>query len=141
MNRVYYCTLPPFFIFNILVTTTLFVLCFFVTRLSLLFGQFNYGTEGILDLTHKRLFTISSVVRLLEQEGYRLHKVMGVPPPIPKALGDNMVGRVLMGVAGFLAWLWPGMFAYQIYAEAGFLPPLGKLVALTIGSSSAKSGE
>lgn len=109
---------------------------FLVTRLGLLFGQFNYGIEGILDLTHKRLFTFRALIRLLEQEGYAIRKVRGVPPPIPKALGNNVISRFLMGVATFLAWLWPGMFAYQIYIESGFLPPLGHLLARTIESSS-----
>ncbi|MBT6272598.1 MAG: glycosyltransferase, partial [Chromatiales bacterium] len=30
---------------------------FIITRLMLLLGQFNYGKQGILDLTHTRLFT------------------------------------------------------------------------------------
>jgi len=107
-----------------------------VTRLALLFGQFNYGRQGILDLTHKRLFTFRSLRRLLEQEGYQIVRVKGIPPPIPKALGDNIISRSLMAVSSFLAWLWRGMFAYQVYMEARFLPPLGRLLATTIESSS-----
>src|SRR3954463_11991065 len=34
---------------------------FFVTRLMLFFGQFNYGRKGILDATHTRLFTFRSL--------------------------------------------------------------------------------
>jgi glycosyltransferase involved in cell wall biosynthesis len=34
---------------------------FFVQRLMLLFGIFNYGRRGILDRTHTRLFTFSSM--------------------------------------------------------------------------------
>ena len=37
-----------------------------VTRLLLLFGQFNYGKKGILDATHTRLFTFRSLRDLLE---------------------------------------------------------------------------
>ena len=42
---------------------------FFVNRLMLFMGQFNYGKRGILDLTHCRLFTFSSFRRLFEQGG------------------------------------------------------------------------
>ena len=34
----------------------------------LLFGQFNYGKRGILDLTHTRLFTFESFRRLFDAE-------------------------------------------------------------------------
>ena len=108
---------------------------FVVTRLGLLFGQFNYGIEGILDLTHKRLFTFRSIKRLLEQEGYRIIRVKGIPPPFPKALGNNMLSRFLMAVSGLLVFIWPAMFSYQIYAEAEFLAPLDRLLSRTIESS------
>jgi len=109
---------------------------FIITRLGLLIGQFNYGIEGILDLTHKRLFTFSSLRRLLEQEGCRIHSVRGVPPPIPKALGDSFISRFLMALSSFMAWLRPAMFSYQIFIECSFLPPLDRLLARTIESSS-----
>ena len=44
---------------------------FLVTRLMLLFGQFNYGRKGILDATHTRLFTFRSLRELLKQSDYR----------------------------------------------------------------------
>jgi len=31
---------------------------FFITRFALLLGQFNYGSRGILDITHTRLFNV-----------------------------------------------------------------------------------
>ncbi|MDD4872418.1 MAG: bifunctional glycosyltransferase/class I SAM-dependent methyltransferase [Kiritimatiellae bacterium] len=112
---------------------------FVVTRMGLLFGQFNYGVLGILDLTHKRLFTFSALKRLLKQEGYKILCIKGIPPPIPKALGDNVLSRSMMVIASFLAWLWPAMFSYQIFVEARFFPPLDRLLARTIESSSKVS--
>ena len=38
---------------------------FFPVRISLLFGRFGYGNRGILDMDHKRLFTFSSLKRML----------------------------------------------------------------------------
>ncbi len=44
--------------------------CFFVTRMMMLLGQFNYGRRGILDITHTRLFTVGSLRRLLRYAAY-----------------------------------------------------------------------
>ena len=51
---------------------------FFITRLMLLLGQFNYGKRGILDLTHTRLFTFASLRRLFEQGGFEVIESAGV---------------------------------------------------------------
>ena len=56
---------------------------FFVTRLMLFFGQFNYGRRGILDRTHRRLFTFGSLRTMLEQSGYKVIETRGVPAPFP----------------------------------------------------------
>src|SRR6266540_2950374 len=56
---------------------------FFVTRAMLFFGQFNYNKRGILDLTHTRLFTFSSLRRLLKETGFVIEKEMGIPAPVP----------------------------------------------------------
>ncbi len=61
---------------------------FFVTRLMLLIGQFNYGKRGILDMTHTRLFTFASLRRLFEQNGFRIVEMKGVPGPFPLAMGE-----------------------------------------------------
>lgn len=102
---------------------------FIVTRLGLLLGQFNYGRQGILDLTHTRLFTFRSFVELLEQQGYDVKTVRGVAAPFPKALGNNAFSRVLVALNRLLIRLARGLFSYQIYVEAEFLPTLDALLA------------
>lgn len=108
---------------------------FFMTRLGLLTGQFNYGREGILDLTHKRLFTFKSFRRLLEQEGYTVRAATGIPAPVPKAMGDHAFSRLLLSLNRFLILLWPQMFSYQLYVEAAFQPPLAHLLRQTMASA------
>jgi len=73
-------------------------IAFIVTRLSLLFGKFNYGKVGILDLTHTRLFTFRSLKELLIQSGYKIIDIQGVPAPYPKAIGNNIISKFLMFV-------------------------------------------
>ena len=55
----------------------------------LLLGQFNYGKHGILDMTHTRLFTFYSLRELLEQRGFQVLEIRGIPAPFPVALGNN----------------------------------------------------
>src|SRR5581483_3768142 len=60
---------------------------FYVTRLMLFFGNFTYGRKGILDRTHTRLFTFHSMCELLEQTGYKILDLQGIPAPYPKSIG------------------------------------------------------
>ena len=110
---------------------------FVVTRLMLLFGQFNYGKIGILDRTHTRLFTFRSLNALLEQSGYEVTETRAVPAPFPKALGDNLPSRFLMRLNRILTKLSRGLFAYQIFVRARSLPTVNHLLDETITSSGA----
>ncbi len=95
---------------------------FFITRFMLLLGQFNYSRRGILALTHKRLFTIGSLERLLRYAGFRIHGKHVAAAPYPLALGLNRLSRALLTVNGGLAKLLPGLFAYQVLLEVLHTP-------------------
>lgn len=95
---------------------------FFVERIMLLFGRFNYGRRGILDLTHTRLFTASSIRRLFEQSGFIVEEVFGIPPPYPLAIGHNRASRLLLRLNRFLIGLSLGLFAYQVLLMARTTP-------------------
>ena len=109
---------------------------FFLTRLLLLFGQFNYGKKGILDATHTRLFTFRSLRDLLKQSDYRIIEVRGIPAPFPKALGDNFVARFLVRLNAALIRLSRGLFAYQIFIRAQARPAVHHLLHETIESTA-----
>jgi glycosyltransferase involved in cell wall biosynthesis len=102
---------------------------FGVQRLMLLFGQFNYGKQGILDRTHVRLFTFRSARQILLDAGWRLKRVRGVPAPFPKALGDNSIGRAAVAVNQALIRLSKTLFSYQIFIEADSTPDIRFLLA------------
>lgn len=109
---------------------------FLVTRLMLLAGQFNYGRKGILDATHTRLFTFRSLAELLDQAGYKVLELRGIPAPFPKALGDNVASRLLIRINELLLRVSKGLFAYQIFVRAEAKPTINNLLAETIDSSS-----
>jgi glycosyltransferase involved in cell wall biosynthesis len=110
-------------------------IAFVVTRLMLLVGSFNYGRKGILDRTHTRLFTFGSLRELFQQSGYELMEMRGIPAPFPKAVGDNLLGKLLIGINEVLIRLQRGLFSYQIFVRARALPTVNHLLAETIGSS------
>jgi hypothetical protein len=110
---------------------------FFVTRLMLLLGQFNYSRKGILGLGHRRLFTFRSLRALLEQAGYEIIEERGVPAPFPLALGRNRWSRLLLVLNGALIRFGRRLFSYQICLRARALPDAKHLLTETISSSRA----
>jgi 2-polyprenyl-3-methyl-5-hydroxy-6-metoxy-1,4-benzoquinol methylase len=63
-------------------------IAYFLLRISLLMGQFNYGKRGILDLTHRRLFTVYSFRRLLMNAGFVIKDIHGFGPLFVTWLGN-----------------------------------------------------
>jgi 2-polyprenyl-3-methyl-5-hydroxy-6-metoxy-1,4-benzoquinol methylase len=110
-------------------------------RARLLLGGFEYGREGVLDLTHRRLFTIRSLRRLLAQYGFDIHGLRGVPAPFPKAFGDNWFSRCLLAVNQMLIRLSRGLFSYQIFVVARARPTVGELLRRTRESSAERRRE
>lgn len=109
--------------------------CFFITRLMMLLGQFNYGKRGILDMTHTRLFTLASLERLLRYQNFIIIKKNTVPPPYPLAIGDNILSRAMLGINGALAKLLPGFFGYQMIYIAQPKPSSKAILQLALNSS------
>ena len=101
---------------------------FFIPRLMLSLGQFNYGKRGILDMTHTRLFTFRSLRRLFEQAGFQVIEEQGIPGPFLLAIGDNRVSRFLLWVNRALMRLSRGVFSYQIFMVVKPLPSLEYLL-------------
>jgi glycosyltransferase involved in cell wall biosynthesis len=97
-------------------------------RLNLLLGGFHFGKRGILDMDHTRLFTFSSLTRLLENQGYEIFQKKGIPAPFPLAIGNGPMSRVLLVLNQFLIFLCKSLFAYQIAIQAKPLPTLDYLL-------------
>lgn len=101
---------------------------FVLTRISLLFGAFNYGKSGILDLTHKRLFTFHSIVSLFEQAGYQILAVGSSPVPSPLVFGDGRLSRTLLRINNWLIGLRKTLFAFQSFLVLRPRPTLSHLM-------------
>jgi glycosyltransferase involved in cell wall biosynthesis len=112
---------------------------FLIIRLQVLLGNMNYGKQGILDLTHTRLFTFASLRRLFEQCGYRVEEVRGIPAPFPKAIGHNVLSRALVWANQALIRVSKGLFSYQIYMTAVPLPTLDTVLNDSLAVSRARA--
>ncbi len=112
---------------------------FIITRLMLLLGYFNYSKRGILDLTHTRLFTRTSLKGALEQAGFIVMETRAVPPPFPLALGVNRFSKALVSINEFLIDLLPGLFGYQIIMRAKARPTVSSLLHSAYNESSARA--
>jgi glycosyltransferase involved in cell wall biosynthesis len=113
---------------------------YIIPRLMLLIGQFNYGKRGILDLTHTRLFTFSSFERTIAQSGFDIIERVGVPGPMPLALGDSPVSRFLLEINRLLIRVSRGLFSYQIFLRIKPQPTL-ELLLKTAREQSRKRVE
>lgn len=79
-------------------------IAFIQQRLKLLFGIFEYDLKGgIMDATHLRFFTLSSIKKLCTDAGY----------DVVKSFGYAQVKRKVFSFLSPLAKTWPRLFAFQ----------------------------
>ncbi len=101
---------------------------FFLIRLALCFGMFNYGRRGILDLDHTRLFTFGSLRRLVQSHGYEVLEVQGIPVPFVLAMGNTLLARIMIAINSALICLSKSLFSYQIAMVIRPKPTLTQLL-------------
>ena len=100
---------------EIIVSTT--NISFFTIRLMLLLGFYNHGIKGVLDLSHKRNYTFSSLKKLFEQSGsFKIKKLIGIPAPFPLAIKNKIVSKSLLFINNLLIKIFRGFFSYEILA-------------------------
>lgn len=112
---------------------------FAITRCLHLFGQFNYGKRGILDITHTRLFTFATLRRLFEQAGFDVVETLGVPVPFPLTVGNNVLATILLKINQAFIRVWKSMFSYQIFFVIQARPTLEMLLESAYEYSDARS--
>lgn len=107
-------------------------IAFFIQRIMLLLGQFNYGKRGTLDKTHTRLFTFGSLRRILKNAGFNITSIEGIPAPFPLAFGNNWFSRRVLKLNWLLIRVSRTLFSYQIAVVARPVPTLEMLVKRAI---------
>lgn len=80
---------------------------FFLVRLKVLFGKFQYQSEGILDETHLHFFTPNTIKDLVIEAGLNVISLRGY-----------INTRKSLMFADYFAKYYPSMFAYQLLLVA-----------------------
>ena len=114
---------------------------FFIPRLMLLLGQFNYGKRGILDITHTRLFTFQSFKKLFSNNGFEIEKVIAIPGPFPLAFKNKFLGNFLIRLNEMAIRINKGLFSYQIFLIAKAVPTVDYLLSQSISESNLRKKE
>ncbi len=112
---------------------------FFITRLSLLLGHFNYGKRGILDLTHLRLFTFASMKNLFQQANYNVLYVTGTPVPFPLIVGNRRIAGLLLSINTALLLLHRKLFSFQCFMIVQPRPALSHLLEAARYETNSRS--
>jgi len=105
-------------------------IAFAAIRLGLLLGRFSYADRGILDLTHRRLFTRQSLCTAIRSSGYDIELIRPVPAPFAAIL-PGRTGIALNWIAAIAAQVCPGWFAFQWLVRCRPKPGVGHLPAGT----------
>ncbi|MFA6000997.1 MAG: class I SAM-dependent methyltransferase [Thermoleophilia bacterium] len=70
--------------------------------LSLMAGEFEYRSEGILDRTHRRFYTRQSLLKMIDEAGYDLLGVEPVHLPLQQSEFFEKLDHLVLPLAGYL---------------------------------------
>ena len=101
---------------------------FIIIRLMLLMGFFNYGKRGILDRTHTRLFTFSSLKNLILGSNFKIQKTIGIPCPFPIVIKSETLSKILIKINSFFIFFSKSIFSYQMFMEIKPNPSLNLIL-------------
>jgi 2-polyprenyl-3-methyl-5-hydroxy-6-metoxy-1,4-benzoquinol methylase len=90
-------------------------------RISLLFGRFNYSDRGILDKTHLRFFTLSTLKDFLSDASLVVTKIQATPIPlnmVHQGYESNFLGRRIFCLLAKITQLAPTLLGYQFVVSA-----------------------
>ena len=110
---------------------------FIIIRLMLLFGFFNYGKRGILDRTHTRLFTFSTLKNLIKGSNFKIKDIIGIPCPFPIVLKSKLISKFLININSFFILFSKSIFSYQMFMKVKPNPSLN----LILDKAQKKYGE
>ena len=97
----------------------------------LLTGRLNYGRRGILDETHRFLFSRHSLKELLNDSMFSITSLKGLPPPFGLLPLPEWVTSILGPLANSLVGFFPGLFAYQWICVSTPMPTGDSLLGRT----------
>jgi SAM-dependent methyltransferase len=114
-------------------------------RLRVATGLFGYDRRGILDDTHVRFFTRSTLRRLVRRAGFDILEETATGLPLARVASGGPASRVVRRVDESLVRLRPTLFGYQYLmqltphaAETVQADPTNKFTLASSSSSSSR---
>jgi hypothetical protein len=89
-----------------------------LSRFVRVLSPFNLRRVAIPAINSHRRFTLKSLQTLLEQTGYEMVEVHGVPAPFPLTMGNTRWSRALLKLNQLLLRISKPMFAHQFCVRA-----------------------
>lgn len=88
-------------------------------RMNLMFGRFEYQERGILDESHLRFFTLTTIRRMVQEASCRIIEIKPTPAPIQLVfpVTERDVFGPLHEVHFLAVRLWKALLAYQFVAR------------------------
>jgi hypothetical protein len=87
------------------------------SRLRVALGAFDYDRRGILDETHLRFFSRSSLRRMIRNAGYDLLELRSTGSPFVQLAGAGAAAGAASALSRTLVGLRPTLFGYQYVAR------------------------
>jgi glycosyltransferase involved in cell wall biosynthesis/ubiquinone/menaquinone biosynthesis C-methylase UbiE len=87
------------------------------SRLRVAVGAFDYDRRGILDETHLRFFSRSSLRRMIRNAGYDLLELRSTGSPFVQLAGTGAAAGAASAMSRALVGLRPTLFGYQYVAR------------------------
>lgn len=83
-------------------------------RIRILFGNFEYHEDGIMDYTHLRWYTYSSAIKMLEYNGFEIITAFAEKMLPWKTILGHLPSSIQNLIAAFLVGLSKGLFGSQL---------------------------
>ena len=90
-------------------------------RINLLFGRFSYSERGILDKTHLRFFTLSTLKEFISDASLVITNIQATPIPLNMlhpGFNNHPFGRKIFYLLAKITHLAPTLLGYQFVVSA-----------------------
>jgi 2-polyprenyl-3-methyl-5-hydroxy-6-metoxy-1,4-benzoquinol methylase len=100
---------------------------FFINRIMLIFGRFEYSEKGIMDITHLRFFTFKTIERNFLNTRFVIKSKKGLPPPFELIFNNKIFIKMSYFIFKLAIIILPSLFSYQIFLQVKIKPTIKTL--------------
>lgn len=102
---------------------------FILSRVSFLFGNFNYATKGVLRHEHLKLYTRASIIALFEHNNFKIESIQMTVAPFGNVFRNTFLVKALTFINLGLIKIAPNLFGYSMIISVTPRSDLKKLLS------------